>query len=141
MKKSTTFLIILLTVIFSYSQEIPKSLYEDSIKIPYRYIVSTNQAYEKLRYYKSVAGLSQERLHQKDVTIQYLERAFNKSQQSDSLKSILILNKDGEIKLLDRDLLIAKSEKRKLKAQKIGIGLSVPVIAVASFLLGWYLPH
>lgn len=141
MKKLITFLIIVLTATSTYSQGIPKSLYEDSIKIPYRYIISTNQAYEKLRYYKSVAGINQERLHQKDVTIQYLERAFNKCTQSDSIKSVLILNKDKELKILDKELLISKQEKRKLKAQKIGVGVSIPVIAVASFLLGWYLPH
>lgn len=94
-----------------------------------------------MRYYKNLEFITQERLHQKDVTIQYLDRAYKKCNESDSLNTMIVKNQEEINKNLQKQILIHKQEVRKLKLQKIGLGLTTPVVAVLSFLLGWYIPH
>lgn len=94
-----------------------------------------------MRYYKSLESLTQQRLHQKDITIQFLDRAFQKCKETDSLNSEVIKNSDKIIKNLNTDIRAKRQEVKKLKLQKLGLGLTTPVVAVLSFLLGWYIPH
>lgn len=140
MKKLILFIAFQLIVISSFTQNYHRSLFQDSlVKIPYKNLVASNQAYLQLKYYKKQSGLVQEQLHNKDVVIQYYERVYKKCNQSDSISTILLKNKNLEINELDILYKQEKRERKIQKTQKIGLAISLPVAAILSFLLGFYL--
>ena len=69
----------------------------DSIKIPYKNLIAANQAFIYLKYYRRESGLCQERLHNKDIVIQYYERAYKKCNQEDSINELIITNKTAQL--------------------------------------------
>ena len=109
------------------------------VKIPYKNLISANQAYISLRYYRKESGLCQERLHNKDIVIQYYERAYKKCNQEDSINQLVIANKTTQLNTAYNLYQEEKQERKKKQAAAIGLGVITPVVAVLSFVLGWYL--
>ena len=115
---------------------------QDSINkvlVPYRYIVASNKAYTELKFFKRESGLCQERLHNKDIVIQYYERAYKKCNQEDSINELIITNKTEQLNTAFNLYQQEKKERKKKQASTIGLAVLTPVVAVLSFVLGFYL--
>lgn len=102
-------------------------------------MVKATEALIELKNLKKVNYVYDERLRNKDITIQYYEKLYNKCNLSDSITTVLLVNKDKEIKIKDNIISDYKYQNGANKAKKIGLGVAVPVVAILSFLLGWYL--
>lgn len=111
----------------------------DSIKIPYKNLIAANQAFIYLKYYRRESGLCQERLHNKDIVIQYYERAYKKCNQEDSINELIITNKTAQLNTAFNLYQEEKKERKKKQASTIGLAVLTPVVAVLSFVLGFYL--
>lgn len=115
---------------------------QDSINkvlVPYKYIVASNKAYTELKFYKKESGLYNERVRNKDITIQYYERVYKKCREEDSINSLVIANKTTQLNTAYNLYQEEKQERKKKQAAAIGLGVITPVVAVLSFVLGWYL--
>jgi len=124
----------------SYTQNYHQSLFQDSlVQIPYKNLVASNQAFIQLKGCKGQVGILQTQLHNKDIALEYYERAYKKYTKSDSINTILLKNKDTEITTLDFLYKEEKRERKIEKAQKIGLAIGLPVAVVLSFIAGFYL--
>lgn len=112
---------------------------QDSIKISHLQLVKATEALIELRNLKKQNYVIDERLRNKDVVIKHYENLYRKCNQSDSLGSILIRNKDTEITTLNNLYIEEKRERKIQKIQKIGLSVGLPVAAVLSFILGFYI--
>lgn len=120
----------------TYSQSIQR---QDSIKIHFNQLTKATEALIELKYLKKESGYWQQRLHNKDVSLQFYERGYNKYMLSDSLNSILLVNKNSEIEIKDNSILDLKYQFKKEKRAKIVTAILTPLAAISGFLLGWYL--
>lgn len=115
---------------------------QDSINkvlVPYKYIVASNKAYTELKFYKKESGLYNERVRNKDITIQYYERVYKKCREEDSINSLIIVNKTTQLNTAYNLYQEEKKERKKKQAAAIGLGVITPVVAVLSFILGFYI--
>lgn len=114
----------------------------DSIKIPYRYLVATNQSLIELKSYKgNIEGFLNERTRNKDIAIASQQKEIKFLKDKDDKKDLLIQAYQKDSAIVERQLQAFKKAARTERAKKFGIGFSIPVVAVLGFLLGWYLPH
>jgi hypothetical protein len=111
----------------------------DSVKIHYRHLVAATQAFVYLKYYRKESGLCQERLHNKDIVIQFYERGYNKCKQQDSINELIITNKTAQLNTAFNLYQQEKKERKKKQAATIGLAVITPVVAVLSFILGFYI--
>ena len=140
MKNLIIFTLLIGIALTSCSQTFSLNIQKtDSVKIHFNQLVKATEALIELRNIKKQQGLFEERLHKKDVVIAYYERTYKKLNEADSINTILIKNKDKEIEIKDNKILDLKYDNRKQKTGKIISGITVPVVAVLSFLLGFYI--
>lgn len=112
---------------------------QNSILISKRHFNAATNAFIELRNLKKQQGLFQEQVHNKDIVIQWYERAYKKCNESDSIQSILIENKNTEIKIKDNQLSDYRFQLRNQKAKTIGLGIALPLGIGVSFVGGFYL--
>ena len=144
-------LILVLIVTISYSQNSSTNIYRqdllqirltDSIKIPYKYLVASNQALTELKSYKgNIEGFLNERTRNKDIVIASQQKEIKFLKERDDKKDALIQAYQKDSVIVERQLQDFKKAARQERAKKWGIGVTVPIAAVLGFLLGWYLPH
>ncbi len=140
MKKLILFIIILWIPICVFTQNFQQNLFQDSlVKIPYKNLIASNQAFIQLKSFKRELSINQDRLIKKDAVIQYYERLYNKCNKEDSLNSILLLNKDKEIFTLDNLYKEERRERKKEKTGKIISAVLIPIVGIAGGFLGYYL--
>ena len=108
----------------------------DSVKIPYKNLVSANQAFIELRNLKKINYVYDERLRNKDITISYYEKLYKKCNQSDSITSILLVNKDKEIVIKDNLLSDYRFQLNKQKVKSVGLSIGLPIGIGLSFIGG-----
>lgn len=111
----------------------------DSVKIPYKNLVSANQAFIELRNLKKINYVYDERLRNKDIAISYYEKLYKKCNQSDSITSILLNNKDKEIVIKDNLLSDYRFQLNKQKAKTIGLSIGLPLGIGLSFVGGFFI--
>lgn len=111
----------------------------DSVKIPYKNLVSANQAFIELRNLKKINYVYDERLRNKDITISYYEKLYKKCNQSDSITSILLVNKDKEIVIKDNLLSDYRFQLNKQKVKSVGLSIGLPIGIGLSFVGGFFL--
>jgi len=102
-------------------------------------MVKATEALIELRNLKKEKGLWQQRLHTKDIVIQYYEREFPKYRELDSINTILLKNKDREIEIKDNTISELKRNLRLNKAKNIGLGVVLPIGIGLSFTAGFYI--
>lgn len=134
----TIFLLILNTL---YSQGKPNSLLNlnDSVVISHRHFVAATEAFIQLRNLKKVNYVYDERLRNKDVTIQYYESLYKKCGKADSINSGLLVNKDKEIVIKDNLLSDYRFQLNKQKVKTIGLSIGLPLGVGLSFVGGFFL--
>lgn len=86
-------------------------------------------------------GFLNERTRNKDIVIASQQKEINFLKERDNKKDLLIQAYQKDSAIVNRQLLDFKKAARTERAKKWGIGLTIPIAAVAGFLLGWYLPH
>lgn len=96
----------------------------------------------ELKSYKGkIEGFLNERTRNKDVVIASQQKEIDFLKKRNNLKDSIIYVYKRDSTILNESLIQFKRSARQEKAKKIGIGLSVIPVALASFLLAWYLPH
>lgn len=96
----------------------------------------------ELKSYKGkIEGFLNERTRNKDIVISSQQKEIEFLKKKDNLKDSLIYVYKKDSTILNESLIQFKRSANKEKAKKWVIGLSVIPVAVASFLLAWYLPH
>ncbi len=136
-KKLIIFLTLLLIAISGSTQIYLLSI--DSVKIPYKNLVSANQAFIELRNLKKINYVYDERLRNKDIAISYYEKLYKKCNQSDSITSILLVNKDKEIVIKDNLLSDYRFQLNKQKVKSVGLSIGLPLGIGLSFVGGFFL--
>ena len=120
-----------------YSQETSNNTYltdKDTVKtmVDYRYIVATRMLYRNYIGLKDVEKQQLFTIQTQDKQINSLLRQVDKFEENDSIARVRFSN----------DSILIKNFENKYKANrnsKIGASGAVPVVAILSFLLGWYL--
>lgn len=120
-----------------YSQGTSNNTYltdKDTVKtmVNYRYIVATRMLYRDYIGLKNVEKQQLFTIQSQDKQINSLLKQVNKFEQNDSITRVRFAN----------DSILIKNFENKYKANrnaKIGTAVAVPVAAILSFLLGWYL--
>ena len=151
MKKLKLFLLFLSIVTLGNSQETWKnSLNQDSEKpltpydtmivpVKYRYIVASRMLYKDWCGVKKIENQQLYTIQSQNKQIENLLKSNNSLMSADSANKKIIQNNsmllaDCEMKFLDSQYNLKRN-----KAAKIGTSITIPFVAVASFLLGWYL--
>jgi len=85
-------------------------------------------------------------IQQQDLTIKSLRKSLAATAASDSICTVSLLVKDSIIDVRNKQLfntenlyIDAQQKNRNAKATKWGLGVSMPVVAVLAFVLGFYL--
>ena len=120
-----------------YSQGTSNNTYltdKDTVKtmVDYKYIVATRMLYREYLGLKSVEKQQLFTIESQDKQINSLLKQIDKFEENDSIARVRFKN----------DSILMKNFENKYKANrnaKIGTSVAVPVAAVLSFLLGWYL--
>ena len=121
---------------------ITNALLKDTVRVPFLYVKTANKAFIEVRSWRKISGLHQKEIHSKDVEIAYYKFAYNKSQQAyDTLAqtTLPLLKKKSD--KYEKMYLQYKDAYKIQKTQKIALSVTIPVVAVLSFLLGFYLHH
>jgi len=140
MKTLNTIILFLLIASTSFSQVLPKNTSGlDSVLISRKHFNAATNALFELKMYKKQEGTWQQRLHSKDVSIQYYERAYNKYLIKDSLNTILINNKTAQVDTARYMYRIEKEARKQQQRKTLGVGVGLAAVAVLSFFLGFYL--
>ena len=141
MKKFLILTIFLLTLNTLFLQGKPNSslILNDSVVISHRHFVAATEAFIQLRNLKKVNYVYDERLRNKDVTIQYYERLYNKCEKSDSINSVLLVNKNEEIGIKDNLLSDYRFQLNKQKVKSVGLSIGLPIGIGLSFVGGFFL--
>ena len=114
----------------------------DSVTIPKRFLIANTQALIELKSYKgNIEGFLNDRLKNKDVVINALQKENEKLKKVNINNDLLVEQYKKDSIVLSNQVYFLNGERKKEKAKKIGIGVCVPVAAILSFLLGFYLPH
>ena len=102
-------------------------------------MVKATEALIELKNLKKVNYVYDERLRNKDITIQYYERLYNKCEKSDSINSVLLVNKDKEIVIKDNLLSDYRFQLNKQKVKSVGLSIGLPIGIGLSFVGGFFL--
>lgn len=103
-----------------------------TVSVKYRYIVATRMLYKDYLGLKKVENQQLYTIQTQDRQISSLLKQNDKYAQNDSIAKVRFKN----------DSILIHNFESKFKANrkaKIGASIAVPVAAVLSFLLGWYL--
>lgn len=109
------------------------------VSVKYRYIVATRMLYREWVGYKKIENQQLYTIQSQDRQIQSLLKSNKFLTSADSVNKIIIKNDS----ILYRDLSLkykdSETNLRRNKWGKIGAGISIPVVAILSFLLGFYI--
>jgi len=127
-----------------YSQETLRNTSltdKDTVKITvnYRYIVAARMLYRDYVGLKKVENQQLYTIQSQERQIQSLLKQASSLKSADSLLQVKSLNDSTLLLNYTRENKSLKVDLRNAKAAKIGVSISLPVVAVLSFLLGWYL--
>ena len=124
----------------STHQDSIKTELRDTVRVPFLYVKTANKAFIEVKSLRKVSGLHQYELHSKDVEIAYYKYAYNKSEQAyDTLAQTtlpLLKKQSSDYQKMYQQY---KDAYKTQKTQKIAVSVTLPVVAVLSFLLGFYL--
>jgi len=110
-----------------------------SVSVKYRYIVASRMLYKDWCGVKKVENQQLYTIQSQDRQIKSLLKSNIFLMSSDSINKKIIKNDSILLTDCERKLLDSQYNLRASKAAKIGTSIAVPVAAVLSFLLGWYL--
>lgn len=134
-----TIFLLILNTLFLQGKPNSSLILNDSVVISHRHFVAATEAFIQLRNLKKVNYVYDERIRNKDITIQYYERLYTKCSKSDSITSVLLVNKDKEIVIKDNLLSDYRFQLNKQKAKTIGLSIGLPLGIGLSFVGGFFI--
>lgn len=134
-----TIFLLILNTLYSQGRLNSSLILSDSVVISHRHFVAATEAFIQLRNLKKVNYVCDERIRNKDITIQYYESLYTKCNKSDSITSVLLVNKDKEIVIKDNLLSDYRFQLNKQKAKTIGLSIGLPLGIGLSFVGGFFI--
>ena len=132
-----------MTVMSCYSQNLPKNILNqksDSVCVPYEYIKASNKAFIELKGCNQLDTSNQIQIAQRDTLIDDLHHSLIYLQRSDNIIRCQVVNeyvrKDSINKAAISDL---RKRIKSANEKKAVLFISIPVVAVLSFIVGYTL--
>lgn len=129
----------------SFSQPLKKNTeiqqtVDSLVQVNIRDVIAANKIRVEWRGYRGALYYKQLELSKRERQIQDLQRAYDKINKSDSIAKFVTIPDLEKMDSLNRVNFSAMKDKFKMaNGAKIGLAITTPIVAVLSFVLGWYL--